>query len=324
MITNTLNVLIVGYLRFDGILRNLEACSEAGIREVYLALDGGKNLDTIHKQNFGLEKILEFVDSNNMVLHVRRRNSNAGLAVGVIEGVTWFFEHVDFGVILEDDLEISQDFFRFISEACVEFNSQEVSVISGNNYFKSGSGDRVGAANYPLVWGWATWRDCWDKYLTSIHGPLVPHFNPRCSLKVNAFWFTAALQSRLGVVDSWAMSFGQFIRMRDLICLLPPVNLVSNSGADSQASHSSESDKFIRYPIEALARPLDWNLPNGVKIREINNHLEMFIFGITARNLLSPIKFALKMLLSGNQKTLSTRLRESAKAADFLLLQRGL
>jgi hypothetical protein len=324
MITNTLNVLIVGYLRFDGILRNLEACSEAGIREVYLALDGGKNLDAIHKQNFGLEKILEFVDSNNMVLHVRRRNSNAGLAVGVIEGVTWFFEHVDFGVILEDDLETSQDFFRFVSEARVEFNSQEVSVISGNNYFKSGSGDRVGAANYPLVWGWATWRDCWDKYLTSIHGPLVPHFNPRCSLKVNAFWFTAALQSRLGVVDSWAMSFGQFIWMRDLICLLPPVNLVSNSGADSQASHSNENDEFIRHPIGALTWPLDWHLPDGLRIREINNHLEMFIFGITAKNLISPIKLALRMLLSGNRKSLSTRLRESATASDFLLIQRGL
>ena len=323
MISNTLNVLILGYMRLDGILRNLEACSEAGIREVYLALDGGKNLDSIHQQNLGLERILEFVDSNNMVLHVRQRNSNAGLAVGVIEGITWFFEHVDFGVILEDDLEISQDFFRFVSEARVKFGSQEVSVVSGNNYLRSGSTDGVGAANYPLVWGWATWRECWNEFLTSIHDPFAPHFNRGCSLKVNAFWLTAALESRLGVVDSWAMSFGQFIRMRDLICLLPPVNLVSNSGADSQASHSSENDEFIGYPIEALAWPLDWNLPDGQRIREINSHLEMFIFGLTARNLLSPIKFALRMLLSGNQKSLSTRLRESAEASDFLLLQRG-
>jgi len=324
MISNSLNVLILGYMRFDGILRNLEACSEAGIREVYLALDGGKDLDSIHLQNLELEKIFEFVDSHGMVLHLRRRNSNAGLAVGVIEGVTWFFEQVDFGVILEDDLEISQEFFRFVSEARLKFNSQKVSVVSGNNFFGSDSSDRVSAANYPLVWGWATWRDCWDKFLTSIHNPFVPHLNPSCSLKVNAFWFAAALQSRLGVVDSWAMSFGQYIRMRGLICLLPPVNLVSNSGADSQASHSNENDEFIRHPIGALTWPLDWHLPDGLRIREINNHLEMFIFGITAKNLISPIKLALSMLLSGNRKSLSTRLRESATASDFLLIQRGL
>ncbi len=323
MISNSLNVLILGYMRFDGILRNLEACTQANIREVYLALDGGKDLDSIHRQSLELEKIFEFVDSNNMVLHVRRRNSNAGLAVGVIEGITWFFEQVDFGVILEDDLEISQDFFRFVSEAYEKFNSRKVSVISGNNFFSAGSSERVSAANYPLVWGWATWRDCWIEFLTSIHDPFVPHFKPNCSPKVNAFWFAAALQSRLGLVDSWAMSFGHYVRTRDFICLLPPVNLVSNSGADSQASHSRENDAFIRHPTGSLVWPVDWDLPDGLKIREINNHLEMFIFGIKARNLLSPLKLALKMLLSGNQKSLSTRLRESAIASDFLLLKRG-
>lgn len=324
MTTQNLNVLILGYMRFEGILRNLKACSKAGISKVYLAMDGGRDSLALKEQDERLVEILDFAKLKKIDLKVRRRYSNAGLAVGVIEGISWFFDHVDFGVILEDDLHISPDFFTFISEAQEKINSREVFMISGNNYLKSKTSKELVITNYPLIWGWATWSNSWSEFMATFNNHFIPNFNLRCSPSVNAFWLTADLQSRFGNVDSWAMSFSSFARMTNRLCVMPPVNLVSNSGTDALANHTTERDSFIRYPLGKLSSPLSWSFPEAHSIREANSYLENFVFNISTRNLLSPLKFSIQFLYKRRRKPLSTRLRESAIASSLELIEGGM
>jgi hypothetical protein len=322
-----LPVLILGYMRVEGILRCLESCHQAGIRRVYIALDGPKDSKSLTHQQEGIDRILKFVELRGIELTLRRRHSNAGLAVGVIEGISWFFEQEQQGVILEDDLVVSTDFFQFSMNALEKFGDHpKIALISGNNYLSVSSARRISASHYPLIWGWATTRQTWCAFIDTIDRPLRPMFNRNLKPTVNSFWWTAAKQSRSGLVDSWAMSFSHFIRMHDLICLQPPVNLVSNCGSDQHAVHSNKSDPLVNFPLGKLYSDIDWELPTRDVISAQDLHAEQIIYRISNRNLLSPFKFLLGYVFIKKLKhkvSLADRVNTSIQKADFSVTKRG-
>ena len=324
MKVNSLPVLILGYLRFDGISQILKSCSHAGISEVYLAVDGGKDGQALSEQEEELQKVYDLAFTLSISLNVRRRSSNAGLAVGVIEGITWFFQHEEFGVVLEDDLLISPQFFDFIAEAHSKFeNSTDIAVISGNNYFALESNTAITACHYPLIWGWATWRDVWLDFMSSLESSLDPKFSRQASLVVNSFWFTAANQSRFGIVDSWAMSFAHHFKMTNRICISPPQNLVSNNGADSVAIHTNVKDIFVNFPNVNLIPQIDWGFSSKTEISRLDKLLEDQVFSISIRHILSPMKLAFQLLRPRGSKKLSARLNDSAAKEDYSIFRRG-
>jgi hypothetical protein len=317
-------VLILGYMRFEGILRNLESCKNAGISKVYLALDGPKDFESQELQNRELLMIQNFAEAQGITLRLRHRHSNVGLAVAVIEGISWFFDNEECGAILEDDLVVSTDFFYFAVKALdVYEDNLTVALVSGNNFQLHTPLRQVSATHYPLIWGWATRRTVWNDFLSSLEKPLFPNINWRLSLLVNAFWWTAARQSRDGLVDSWAMSFSNYIRMRDFICVLPPVNLVSNVGVDVHAVHSNSSDSFVNFPINALDTEIIWSVPAAEDISATDRYFEEFIFWISTRSLLSPLKYILRIVFIKHvrqSKSLVDRLKTSREMADFSII----
>jgi len=324
MIEKQLPVLILGYMRFTAVKRLLITCKNAGVSRIYLALDGAKDQVSYDFQEDALKELCDYAKVNELTLLVRRRHSNAGLAVAVIEGISWFFQFEEFGVILEDDLEVSPSFFTFVCSAFEQYQgNQNIAVISGNNYFAHHSNASVNATHYPLIWGWATWRNQWDEFLLAIHNPSGLHFIQNTSIQVNCFWLTASLQSRLGIVDSWAMSFAHFLRVREKICVLSPQNLVTNFGADSHAVHSRHEDDFINFPKQEIENEIVWTLPSKDAVSCYDMRLESFVFQISARNILSPIKLIIGLLRKRGRVSLKSRLKLSEAKADFLIFKGG-
>ena len=325
MLESDVPVLILGYLRFDGIQKILLTCKESGIKRVYLALDGAKNEITYDYQEKALQEIIKYAGDCDLSLTVRRRHSNAGLAVAVIEGISWFFENENFGIILEDDLEVSPPFFTYVASACKRYEEQdEIFLISGNNYFADELNSQINATHYPLIWGWATWRNRWSEFLISLEKIPKPFNLGKTSLSVNSFWLTAALQSRFGIVDSWAMSLSHYLRAKNKICILPPQNLVSNLGADAIAEHSNESDIFIKFPTRVITTPIQWGIPSQSEISEYDSKLELVIYRISLRNLLSPLKFLLTIVRVRRLRPIKDRLKDLKAKTDFTILSRGL
>ena len=62
------------------------------------------------------------------------RDKNRGCGLGPAEAITWFFEHVEQGIILEDDCLASNSFFSFCEETLELYkNDARIFVISGYN-----------------------------------------------------------------------------------------------------------------------------------------------------------------------------------------------
>ena len=94
-------------------------------------------------------------------------NSNQGCRLGVSRAITWFFSHVEQGIILEDDCVPHLDFFSYCSTLLERYrHDTRVWSICGSN-FQNGNwrgNSSYYFSRYNHCWGWATWRRCWNYY----------------------------------------------------------------------------------------------------------------------------------------------------------------
>ena len=94
-------------------------------------------------------------------------DSNQGCRLGVSSAITWFFEQVEEGIILEDDCVPHPDFFLYSTELLDRYrHDTRVWSICGSNFQL---GNTRGHASYYFSihgdsWGWASWRRAWRNY----------------------------------------------------------------------------------------------------------------------------------------------------------------
>lgn len=131
------------------------------------------------------------------------RPINVGLQSAVISAISWFFEHVDHGVILEDDCIPAADFLPFAGEILRQYaDDAHIMHVSGVNMAPGRSPGRCSYhfATLGHIWGWATWRRAWqrfDPFLT--HWPeLAPRLrrDPNPVRAVSARKFAAMYEGR--------------------------------------------------------------------------------------------------------------------------------
>jgi hypothetical protein len=174
---------------------------------------------------------------------------NQGCRLGVTSAIDWFFKHVEYGIILEDDCVPHPDFFTFCTNLLEYYqNDTRIWCISGNNF-----NDRVCKCDgsycfsqIPMVWGWATWSDRWSKYERDlIHWPKFLEMGLIHSViqdgPMRRYWFR--IWQRLfdtGYPDTWDYQWVFTCIINGGLTALPHNNLVSNIGFDHDATHTSK------------------------------------------------------------------------------------
>ena len=195
-----------------------------GVSEFYIAIDGPKDISVSQIQSDLVRQLRVLNTQQGVSVHIWLRNENLGVATSVITALDWFFKHEEFGIIMEDDLSVSQDFIKFVSRA-MQISTQEVSLLSGNRFF---SDPRLALySGYPATWGWATWRDEWQLIRNSIIE------SPKIKLRHifssdYQFWLLGSLRVLLRQVDTWDIPISLYMRNNIKYSLLPSVNLVTN------------------------------------------------------------------------------------------------
>ena len=185
-------------------------------------------------------------------LHTRFLDKNLGCKYGVISAISWFFEHEEAGIILEDDCLPNESFYDYIT-AMLEAYKQELSVgcISGTMAWGSSTvkSSSIYFSKYTHSWGWATWRDRWEKFLesSSLESPFSlfnTHF-PADSLIEYLFWHRVFLRLEIfNIPDTWDYQWFLFCACHNLLCVHPPHNLVKNLGMDSSGFHHSSGENI--------------------------------------------------------------------------------
>ncbi len=237
-------------------------------KHLYIAADGPRNL---HPKDSDLCKntrdlIINQIDWGCEVKTLFR-DENLGCRKAVSEGITWFFNNVEKGIILEDDVLPDISFFSFCEELLIYYkNDKRIFQISGCNYNLPNISNKYSYffSKYISIWGWATWKDRWEQYkiseevykeiLYTENETLIFAYNTPDELKIRIDQFKSTF---LGNIDTWdyIWSFTNIIQ-NGLTCI-PHVNLVKNIGFSSNATHTKDSShKYSKLHTSKINPPI--------------------------------------------------------------------
>ncbi|TGK30900.1 hypothetical protein EHQ12_18795 [Leptospira gomenensis] len=215
---------------------------------LYIAADGPRENRPEEKER--CEQVRSIVRSVDWSCEVKTlfREKNLGCKRAVSEGIDWFFENEEEGIILEDDCLPSDQFFLFCEHMLAEFrNDPKVMHIAGTNFIherkKIGS-EEIYFSRYPQVWGWATWRRAWGKYLRSAEvwkRLLVSPWKGSRSYVIR-FWEDRLEKTYSGLIDTWDFQWVYTLNVEGGLAVNPPVNLVENIGFGEGSSHTDAAD----------------------------------------------------------------------------------
>ena len=225
-----------------------------------------------------------------------------GCGKAVSKAISWFFNEVEKGIILEDDCLPSRSFFSFCEELLEKYNDNEnIYVISGNNFLNN----RVGNASYYFsaygpIWGWASWRRAWhnyDFYLKSFQDvefikDLQYYFETKKEIN---YWYNIFKIMKENPIDTWDYQW-QFTQWKmHGLNIMPNINLVSNIGFNQGGTHTFKEIDGISNRL--LHEFKEIQHPTSISI---NRYADQYLFKIAylnkrnKRNLFSPLFAILK------------------------------
>lgn len=182
------------------------------------------------------------------------RDRNLGCGKAVSEAITWFFEHVDEGIILEDDCVANASFFTFSALMLERYRDDSVVMaINGTNHNNGHvfTNDDYYFSKYLHPWGWASWKRCWDHYdyqLNSINpSECIDNYSPHPNEK--KMWMSVFERTKTGHWNTWDNQFMFCIWAQQGLTVTPRLNLVANVGFDERATHTFDGTVIESYPL---------------------------------------------------------------------------
>jgi len=254
-------VLFLVFNRPDTTAQVFDAIRKARPQRLYVAADGPRADRAGEAARVeSVRKIATAVDWP-CDLKTLFRDQNLGCKQAVSGAITWFYEHEEDGIILEDDCLPHPDFFNFCETMLDYYRDDErVDVITGNNFQNDqhrGTGSYY-FSKYNHCWGWATWRRAWKHYQGDLPFWSVwkhsDDWKAVCPDKVERlYWVKIFDQVYAGDIDSWAYPWTACVWKYGGLTVTPNVNLVTNIGFGVDATHTCDPNGHqANMPVAAL------------------------------------------------------------------------
>lgn len=190
-------------------------------------------------------EVKEIIDTIDWPCEVFRlyRSGHLGCKRAVSDAISWFFRHVDQGIILEDDCLPVSSFFSFCSDMLDRYkNDPHVFQITGNN-FQHGISRGEGSyyfSKYAHIWGWATWKRAWNYYDLELRSwPLFrisTEYQTLFSSEAEKKYWTRKLDHYYNdpeKADYWSLQWQFACWQQGGAIVTPQKNLVTNIGFGS-------------------------------------------------------------------------------------------
>jgi hypothetical protein len=185
-------------------------------------------------------------------------DENLGCRNAVISAITWFFENVEMGIILEDDCLPDLSFFQFCEVLLIKFeqNTKIISISGHNLGYKYTDDNTYFFSRFMNIWGWATWR----------RSTLIVDYNLKMWKKTknkNLFLYRLLSKNYFDIdinwIKYWKWAFNLIINGLDAwdwqwifaqlqnkkYTIFPTTNLITNIGFNENATHTVNSNHII-------------------------------------------------------------------------------
>jgi len=217
--------------------------------ELFVFADGAKS-DADHTAVQEVHALLKKIVGFKKV-HLTIRQENKGLANAVIEGVSEVLAQYPSVIVLEDDMLCATNFLDYMHQALSCYQAQKnIFSISGYNFpiqIPHNYPHDVFICPRPSSWGWATWRDRWQKADWEI-----PDFQSFIKDKKQRHAFNTGgddlsimlLRQQRGEINSWAIRWAYTHFRQGAYCVYPTHSKIQNIGADKTGTHTPATGKY--------------------------------------------------------------------------------
>jgi len=194
------------------------------------------------------------------------REKNLGCKVAPASAISWFFQNVEEGIVLEDDCLPHPTFFPFCEELLKKYrDDKRVMIISGFNHVEKWKSD-IQSYHFSYqgdIWGWASWRRAWDYYDIDMKLWGEPEVKTKirdilCD-KGQYLWLKQSFDIvYTGVLNSaWDYQWAFARLLYSGFSIIPSVNLISNIGYHGEATHTVDpAGNLANYPTYRMSFPL--------------------------------------------------------------------
>jgi len=254
MVNRSLNtpVLFLVFNRPSTTAKVFDKIRQAKPPRLYIAGDGARKGNKEDKEK--IIKVRKIITKIDWPCEIKTlfRDKNLGCKKSVVSAITWFFNHEEQGIILEDDCVPNLVFFNFCEILLDRYaDNEKVYLISGNN-FQNGKWRGKASyyfSKYPHIWGWATWRRAWSEYQANVPSwsnrknskewlKLTPNKNER------NYWYDIFKKIQSGKIDTWDYFWMASIWDKHGLAATPNVNLVSNIGFGEDSTHTKKKNSL--------------------------------------------------------------------------------
>ncbi len=258
-------VAIIFFNRPDTLEKVFASVREAKPEKLYLIQDGARVNNKADEEK--IAKCREVVANVDWECEVVRDYSDVNLGCGmrVYTGISNAFKTEDRLIIIEDDIVVTPDFFRFCNELLEKYKDDErIHRISGmchmGEYTKSPYS--YGFTNISSCWGWATWKRVWEdmdyemSFMEDTYA--MECFRKNYRYKNDAKTFVKRGEDRRkillngGRLTAWTYQFSMGGRLNNRLDITPTKNLITCIGLTDDSGHASNSIKKISKGLQPV------------------------------------------------------------------------
>ena len=207
------------------------------------------------------------VRNKHFTLYTLYQPHNLGCGPGPQAGITWFFENVEQGIIMEDDCLPHPDFFGYCEELLNKYKyNQQVQFINSTLYHDRWKCEgSYGFSHYMVTGAWAAWRSTWQGFDLDLLDLKAWKFRKQVlrltKNRAEANWWyfkVKEIQADKSKKSYWDYQMQIHLFRNSALTIHPKVNLISNIGFDAEGTHThyddGRGDKAV-YPILPLIHP---------------------------------------------------------------------
>ena len=239
-------VLLIVFNRAEVAKKVLEKIIEYGPESLFIYADGPRSGNSKDLNDCAVVRDVISACTTGLTYTVNKHflTENVGCGVAVSGAISWFFDNVDEGIILEDDCLPSESFFDYCAWALDAYRHEKtVFHINGTNF--KAPADLFDAGNVaftPLAqaWGWATWSDRWSHYVRNswlIYNTSKSGYK-KWDLGFIACWNKLERLKRVTEsLDTWDVQWQAAILNYGGLCISTKANLVSGLKIDSDTTY---------------------------------------------------------------------------------------
>jgi hypothetical protein len=240
------------YKRIDTLVQcveSLKKCPEATFNDLIIFSDGARNEQDKQKVSDVRAYCKKLKGFKSVQINIRKQN--LGVEYNIIQGIQEMAEKFQSFIVVEDDLEVSNQFLHFMNAGLNHFKDfEKVLTISAFNYVKIPQNYAYDCyfAQRTNPWGWATWSHKikemdWDLAITNNF--LVNSTEKKAFNKWGSDRSRMLRRTLEGEIRAWDIRLDYYQHKNDLLTAYSTKNLAVNIGFNNEdASNTTGYNRF--------------------------------------------------------------------------------